>query len=263
MKKKILFLLAGILTVAFTAPARSQEIEKPEMVRIPGRNYEMMKTEVTQELYESVMGENPSNEKGKKNPVEMVSWFDAICFCNRLSAAHGYTPVYAVENETEPHKWKYILIEKETADDSGETDTEKWDYKPHQSVSIFGTITSNKISDGYRLPTIEEWEFAAKGGTEYTYAGSNNINEVVWYWNNSGKTTHEVATKNPNGYGLFDMNGNVTEWCWDAVSDFDCYCCGGSWYDYAQSCTANSHSFERPYKQLNTHGFRLARTVRK
>ena len=125
-----------------------------EMIKIPGQNFEMSKTEITQELYKSVMGENPSRFKGANNPVECVSWYDAIWFCNKLSIAKGYEPVYSVD---------------------GNTDIIKWNYTPHQGNSIKGEITQNTSANGYRLPTVEEWQYAAKGGQDYTYAGSNEI----------------------------------------------------------------------------------------
>lgn len=162
------------------------------MIAVPGKEFSILATEVTQELYESVMGENPSKFKGEKNlPVENVSWYDAVYFCNKLSAKCGLTPVYAVD---------------------GETDVEKWGYAPH----ITGTVSQNENNNGYRLPTVEEWQYAAKGGQEFKYSGSANLDEVGWYDKNSEEKTHPVAQKNSNVYGLYDMSGNVWEWCWDS-----------------------------------------------
>ena len=79
----------------------------------------------------------------------------------------------------------------------------------------------NLEANGYRLPTEAEWEYAARGGEEYVYAGSNDLNEVGWYYDNSGGETHPVAKKNANGYGLYDMSGNVYEWCWDGYGDYE------------------------------------------
>ena len=164
-----------------------------EMVKIPGRNYEMMKTEVTQKLYQKIMGENLSYFKGENNPVGGVSWYDAIYFCNKLSEKCGYTPVYSV---------------------NGTTDVTKWDYTIDKySSQISGNIIQDISANGFRLPTMDEWEYAAKGGQNYKYAGSDNIDEVAWYEDNSGRTTHPVAQKKANGYGLYDMRGNVEEWC--------------------------------------------------
>ncbi|MCF0241335.1 MAG: SUMF1/EgtB/PvdO family nonheme iron enzyme [Treponema sp.] len=189
---------------------------KTEMKEIPARNHLFLKTEVTQKLYEEVMGENPSEFKGKNKPVEMVSWYDAVYFCNKLSQMFGLTPAYSL---------------------NGETDVTKWNYTPHKgNLIISGKVEWNKDADGFRLPTSEEWEYAAKGGQNFTYSGSDNLNEVGWYKENSGSKTHEVATKKANGYGLYDMSGNVCELVWDARFTFDRYDRGGCWCNSDYGC---------------------------
>ncbi len=256
MKKSILLLTAAILLSA--ARAFAQSARPIEMVPIPGKNYKISKTEVTQDQYQKVMGENPSwfqvsnsklSEKERNalekegdsgsNPVEQVSWYDAIYFCNKLSEKEGLEPVYAVD---------------------GKTDVSKWDYRPHNMNKIAGNITQNTKASGYRLPTNEEWEHAAKGGEDYEYSGSDNLDEVGWYYDNSGDMTHPVAQKKANGYGLYEMTGNVWEWVWDAYDDdYYSYYRGGGCY----SSGSNSEVSNRCYISAFVHhqfcimGFRL------
>ena len=226
------------------------------MVKVPGRDYSISRTEVTQKLYESVMGENPSyfcrdnedlDEDEVKNlkrntsnyPVENVSWYDAIYFCNKLSKKNGLQPVYAVD---------------------GETSVRKWDYEPYNDDEIYGEITQNIFADGYRLPTVEEWLYAAKGGKNYRYSGSYDIDKVAWYEGNSNDVVHPVAQKNSNGYGLYDMSGNVSEWCWDSDGNERYY--SGSYYgNYSNNCKVDEGLFH-DYADFrdNSIGFRIVRS---
>lgn len=210
-----------------------------EMVHIPGQDYKMLNTEVTQELYESVMGENPSRIKEKNNPVECVSWYDAIYFCNKLSEKEGLTPVYSVD---------------------GITDVSKWGYTPHNEEELEGNIRQNLAANGYRLPTETEWEYAAEGGEDYTYSGSNNLDEVGWYEENSEHRTHEVAQKKANGYGLYDMSGNVWECCWDVDAyhiGYSRYNRGGSYFDDDYDCEVFDRSYDFANEQCYYLGFRI------
>lgn len=226
--------------VAEKAVARDIEIEKIignlEMIAIPGKSIEMLSTEVTQKMYQKIMGENPSKFKGENNPVERVSWLDAIYFCNKLSEKVGLTPVYSVK---------------------GTTDVKQWNYKPNRGNGLMGEITQNLQANGYRLPTLDEWQYAARGGQNYKYAGSNNLYEVGWYDGNSGVETHPVAQKKANGYGLYDMSGNVWEWVWDSRDYYSRYNCGGAYHNNADSCEVGSRINYYAYIQGNDLGFRI------
>ena len=240
--------------------------------------YSIGKYEVTQELFEAVMGENPSRFHGESyppaegetqvlRPVEYISWYHAIVFCNRLSILMELEPCYTIiQTNGDEVDYKNISLDAITQDCSG------W-----QSVSC--DFTKN----GYRLPTEAEWEFAARGGNksdagwDYTYAGSNTKTEVTWYDDNSNDITHEVGLKKANKLGLYDMSGNVWEWCWDRYTDSissstpdtgassgsDRVKRGGAFdQDNQLSCTVVIRIRYALAAFAGTMGFRLARTIK-
>jgi len=205
-------------------------------------SFKMARTEVTQAQYRAISGKSPNGlsegSEAPDRPVEAVSWYDAVVFCNLLSAKEGLTAAYTI---TEPK------------------------------------VTFNQRANGYRLPTEAEWEFAARGGVNpygTTYAGSNDLDAVGWFDVNSGQTTHSVATKVANELGLYDMSGNVCEWCQDGYADYRAETQtnpvgealgenrvyrGGSRRDGASDCTVSCRYSEYPGLQINGVGFRVVR----
>lgn len=204
-------------------------------------NFYIQKTELTQKVYKAVTGSNPSEFKGDKLPVEQVSWYDAVIFCNKLSELAGRIPCYSVNGSTDTSKWG-------EAGSDYESDDIMWD----------------KSADGWRLPTEEEWGKAADDG--HMYSGSDKLDEVAWYKDNSGEKTHEVAGKKANAKGLYDMSGNVWEWCWDRYSEFSprrVYR-GGSCSYISDLCAVSSRSRGSYLPDFGDHdlGFRVVRTVK-
>lgn len=221
-------------------------------------SFHIGKYEVTQAEYLAVMGTNPSWFSGNPDrPVEQVSWFNAIEYCNRRSMQEGLTPCYSYGTYgTNPSNWP-----------AGWNTTSA----NHTNVSCNWSV------DGYRLPTEMEWMFAAKGGNQsqgYTYSGSNTIGNVAWYSSNSGSRTHTVGTKAANELGTFDMTGNVSEWVWDIYGGYPSgnqtnptgpvsgsyrVLRGGSCYYDASNCTVSYRFNVNATSTASGVGFRVLR----
>lgn len=252
---------AGRIKVLGITASRKSSSREPsnklvEMVKVEGGTFKMGSTNndihqvtldafyigkfpVTQREWEVVMGSNPSGFKGTDRPVERVSWYEAVDFCNALSKREGFEECYKIDG---------------------------------------ANVVLDVHAIGYRLPTEAEWEYAARGGNKsrgYTFAGSNSLGEVGWYEDNSGKTTHSVQQKGSNELGLYDMSGNVWEWCWD-LYDGNYYAgspnknptgpasgsCrvyrGGSWNFSLGYCMVSYRLFTSPGASGRGLGFRLA-----
>lgn len=189
-----------------------------KMIRVEGGNmgtFYIGENQVTQALWQAVMGDNPSWFEGQDYPVERVSWND-IC-----------------------------------GEDGTRADPNCFLYKLNQ-----------KTGKNFRLPKEAEWEYAAKGGNKsknYLYAGSNKIVEVAWYWKNSEGLAHPVKKKSPNELGIYDMSGNVWEWCEDLPETSGSFrvLCGGSYVSDARECRVSNRISIDPNGRLSDIGFRL------
>ena len=223
---------------------------------------EVCKYPTTQKMWTEVMENNPSEFKGDNKPIESITWWEALEFCNKLSEKYGLEPVYDLSKSKEG-----ILMIKELG-----------------GQKVYPDVANFKNTEGFRLPTEVEWEWFARGGQiaieqgtfNYTYSGSNNIDEVAWYIENSGET-YNVGLKKPNQLGLYDCTGNVWEWCYDTTEnieegkkyiykDFDASnksrrLKGGSWNDISKFCAVLNREINQATDAFYAIGFRIVRTV--
>lgn len=222
--------------------------------------YEVTQAEYAQYMQPSL---NWTNDLGIGDyyPAYYVSWYAILKYCNLRSMAEGLTPVYCISSSTDPANWGAV---------------------PTSSDTTWNAAICNWTANGYRLPTEAEWEYAARGVTnipDYLFSGSDEINAVAWYsGNNAPNGSKPVGTKDPNGVGLYDMSGNVWEWCWDwysssyyssspsnnptgAESGEVRVSRGGSWYWGNYWCNVSRRYGWRPRNSIYYLGFRLCRSI--
>jgi len=216
------------------------------------------KYEVTQKQWQDVMGSLPIlvSGVGDNLPIYNISQYEMLKYCNLRSMAEGLTPVYYINNSTDPNDWGEV---------------------PYDSDATWNAVYCAWSYNGYCLPTEAEWEYAARSAQDvpnYRYSGSNDLNSVAWYADNS-TMTHPVGHKLPNDLGIYDMCGNVSELCWDPYSDVyysfsPLYnphgpssggykvCRGGYFDNDADQCRLANRSYQRQAGRGFT-GFRLRR----
>lgn len=231
--------------------ASSSYIEKP-VHKVTVAQFYMSIYEVTQKQYFEIMGKNSSHFKGDNLPVEKVSLYDAVEFCNKLSIKNGLKPYYKIDKDINDPNYDYPGVWR-----AGEN---------RYLVTILG-------GNGFHLPTEAEWEYACRAGTTTKYYWGDKVNgDYCWYGGNSEEKTHPVGEKIPNAFGLYDMSGNVSEWCWDwfgpyrkdssknpqgALMGEKRVLRGGSWNDDGNGSNASIRFHDCPGVLSNLYGFRI------
>lgn len=198
---------------------------KETCCKIDIRPFQLLKIPVTTDLYDSVMGEGVIFYYNSY-PIVNVSWNDAINFCNSLSETMGLSPCYITDVQT-------------------------------------GQVHCNWEKEGFRLPTEAEWQHAClAGSSEYQYG---KLEDVAWYQENSNGSIHKVGEKTPNQWGIYDMLGNVWEWCWDLYDEkhYESYRTfrGVSWAETYRSCGATCRRRSHPSFKIDDLGFRIAKSI--
>ncbi|MCL2880788.1 MAG: formylglycine-generating enzyme family protein [Treponema sp.] len=234
---EMVYLNGGTFTMGSPASERGRSTNEGPQHQVTLSPFSIEKYPVTQAEYEQTTGSNPSSFKGENLPVEQVSWMDALLYCNKRSVAEGLTPVYTINGNNV-----------------------SWDHD----------------ADGYRLPTEAEWEYACRAGTQTPFYSGTSVNDAGWHSGNSGGKTHPVGQKLPNDWGLYDMHGNVLEWCWDRLGSYstdpqtdpqgaatgtDRVYRGGSWY-FEPLQTRSAFRFgNQPGLRIFFVGFRVVRSA--
>lgn len=199
---------------------------------------------VTQKEFADVMGYNPAVfSDSESKPVESVSWYEALVFCNRLSLRDKLKPCYLIGGTSDTEKW---------ISDTGEI--------PEDENEAWEKVQLDRNANGYRLPSLKEWEYAARSGKKhenFEYAGTDFFDECAWCSSNSKNSTQDVCRKNPNSLGIYDLCGNVGEWCFESGDDITKTVKGGNFSEHPDGCKISSSIKEYSYEKNLAIGFRV------
>lgn len=278
IEEVISLLKSNIRKIANKKKQNIEENKFKDMIFVKGGSYkpefvdeekevfdiEVCKYLVTQDIWQEIMKDNPSNFQGEKRPVDSVTWWEALEYCNKLSEKYNLEPVYDLSQRKQGILKIFQL----------------------NSEVVYPDVADFQKTEGFRLPTQIEWEWFARGGEiaiqeetfEYKYSGSDNIDEVAWYNMTASNKTHNVGLKKANQLGLYDCTGNIWEWCYDTIegsipqSALYIYTAldsskkyrelrGGSWANGVDTSTVTFRDYyDASYGESNI-GFRIVRTI--